>query len=80
MIADQLTGIEESDSHLWKIADDLRANSGLASNRYSMPVMRLLFLCHAANRYYETEAAIETDQATGRIPKRPIGKADYVKR
>ncbi len=34
---------------------------------------------HATNRYYEAEAAIETDQATGKIPKRPLGKADSVK-
>ncbi len=44
-----------------------------------MPVMRLPFLCHTTNRYYEAEAAIETDQATGKMPKRPLGKADSVK-
>jgi hypothetical protein len=40
MIADHLTGINKFESELWKIADDLRANSGLASNEYFMPIMR----------------------------------------
>jgi type I restriction enzyme M protein len=49
MIADHMTGIDEFDSDLWKIADDLRANSGLASNEYFMPIMGLLFLRQATN-------------------------------
>ena len=40
MIADHLTGIEKFEADLWKIADDLRANSGLASNEYFMPINR----------------------------------------
>jgi type I restriction enzyme M protein len=38
MIASHLTGIEKFEADLWKIADDLRANSGLASNEYFMPI------------------------------------------
>jgi type I restriction enzyme M protein len=32
MTADHLKGIEEFEAGLWKIADNLRANSNLASN------------------------------------------------
>ena len=59
MIADHLTGIEQFGADLWKMADDLRANSGLASNEYFMPIMGLLFLRQATNRYYAALAAIE---------------------
>ena len=79
MIADHLTAIKKSDADLWKIADNLRAKSGLASNEHCMPVTGLLFLCHATNRYYEAQAAIETDQATDKMPKRPLVKAAFVK-
>ena len=51
MIADHLIGIEKFEAELWKVADDLRANSNLASNEYFMPVMGLIFLRHATNRF-----------------------------
>ena len=47
MIADTLKGLEEFEAELWKIADNLRANSNLASNEYFMPMMGLLFLREA---------------------------------
>ena len=80
MIADQLTGIEQFDADLWKMADDLRANSGLASNEYFMPIMGLLFLRQATNRYYEALAAIEADKAAGKMPDRPLVEADFRRR
>jgi type I restriction enzyme M protein len=66
MIADHLTGIEKFEGDLWKVADDLRANSGLASNEYFMPILGLIFLRHATNRFYEAKAAIDADRAAGR--------------
>ena len=48
--ADHFIDIEQFEAGLWKIADDLRANSGLASNEYFMPIMGLLFLRQASNR------------------------------
>jgi type I restriction enzyme M protein len=80
MIADHLTGIEKFESELWKVADDLRANSNLASNQYFMPILGLLFLRQASNRYQEAGAAIAADQAAGRMPKRPLSDADFTKR
>ena len=49
--ADHWVDIEHFEAGLWKVTDDLRANSGLASNEYFMPVTGLLFLRHASNRY-----------------------------
>lgn len=80
MIADHLTGIEKFEADLWKLADDLRANSNLASNEYFMPILGLLFLRQASNRYYEAVKAIEADQAAGKMPKRPLTDADFAKR
>jgi HsdM N-terminal domain len=67
MIADHLIGIQKFEADLWKVADDLRANSNLASNEYFMPVMGLIFLRHATNRFYEAKAAIEADKAADRV-------------
>jgi type I restriction enzyme M protein len=80
MIADHLIGIEKFESELWKIADNLRANSNLASNEYFMPVMGLIFLRHATNRFYEAKAAIEADKAAGKMPDRPLVDADFTRR
>jgi type I restriction enzyme M protein len=80
MIADHMTNIEQFNADLWKVADELRANSGLASNEYFMPIMGLLFLRHATNRYYEALAAIEADKAAGKIPNRPLVEADFRRR
>ena len=80
MIADHLTGIEQFEAELWRVADNLRANSNLASNEYFMPILGLIFLRHATNRYYEAMAAIKKDKAAGRMPERPVVNADFTKR
>ena len=80
MIADHLTGIGQFEADLWKIADNLRANSNLASNEYFMPILGLIFLRHATNRYYEAAAAIEEDRAAGKMPERPLVEADFTRR
>ena len=80
MIADHLTGIEKFEADLWRVADNLRANSNLASNEYFMPILGLIFLRHATNRYYAASAAIEEDIAEGRMPDRPVDEADFTSR
>ena len=80
MNADHLTGIEKFEAGLWKVADNLRANSNLASNEYFMPILGLIFLRHATNRYYAASAAIEEDIAEGRMPDRPLVEADFTSR
>lgn len=78
--ADHFKDIEKFEAELWKIADDLRANSGLASNEYFMPIMGLIFLRYATNRFYEAKAAIESDKAAGKIPDRPLVEGDFTRR
>lgn len=80
MVADHLVDIEQFNADLWKVADELRANSGLASNEYFMPIMGLLFLRQATNRYYEALSAIKADQAAGKMPKRKLKEADFQRR
>src|SRR6185312_532620 len=80
MTADHFVNLDQFGADLWKLADDLRANSGLASNEYFMPIMGLLFLRQATNRYYAALATIEADQAAGKMPDRPLVDADFRRR
>ena len=80
MSADHLIGIEKFETHLWKMADQLRANSNLASNEYFLPIMGLIFLRHATTRFHEARAAIEADRKAGRMPNRPLVEADFTRR
>lgn len=79
-VTDHFTGIEKFEADLWKIADKLRAESNLASNEYFMPIMGLIFLRQATNRFYEAQAAIEADMKAGKMPDRPLIEADFARR
>jgi type I restriction enzyme M protein len=50
--------LKELNANLWKSADDLRANSDLKSSEYSTPVMGLIFLKFADNKYRKHEDEI----------------------
>ena len=80
MAADHLIGMERFEADLWKVTDNLQANSNLASNEYFMPILGLIFLRHATNRYYAAKSAIEEDKAAGRMPDRPLVEADFTRR
>ena len=80
MIADHLNDIDKFEADLWKVADNLRANSSLASNEYFMPILGLIFLRHATNRYYAAMAAIEANKAAGKMPNRRLVEADFTLR
>ena len=75
-----MTGIEEFEAGLWKVADNLRANSNLASNEYFMPILGLIFLRHATNRYQAALNEIDKDKATGKMPDRTLRAEDFVSR
>jgi type I restriction enzyme M protein len=45
-----------------------------------MPLLGVVFLRHATNRYYAALRQIEADQAAGLMPKRPLQPADFKKR
>ncbi len=68
------------ESDLWEAADNLRANSKLTSSDYFMPVLGIIFLRHAANRFDAATKQIEDDQASGKMPKRKVQTADYIRR
>lgn len=55
MNKDQLKKLE---ADLWRAADSLRANSDLKASEYSTPVLGLIFLKFADNKYRQHEAAI----------------------
>src|SRR5438270_9605329 len=76
-VADSLARLE---SDLWEAADQLRANSKLTSTEYFMPVLGVIFLRHAANRFEAATRQIEADQAAGRMPRRHLLPADYLRR
>jgi len=80
MTANAFHNIAQIETSLWEAADQLRANSNLTATEYSMPVLGVIFLRHATNRYQSALQAIEADQAAGTMPKRPLGKADFIKR
>lgn len=80
MTADTLKDIEKLEADLWDAADNLRANSKLTAGEYCMPVLGVIFLRHATNRYKDALNEIKADQAAGKMPKRPLTAADFKKR
>ena len=53
--------VQQLENELWEAADQLRANSKLTAAEYSMPVLGLIFLRHADNRFKAYLPAIEAD-------------------
>jgi hypothetical protein len=76
----QLANIEQLETDLWAAADNLRANSKLTSSEYCMPVLGIIFLRHAANRYEDAVKQIAADQVAGKMARRAPIKADFLKR
>lgn len=72
--------IEKLEADLWAAADNLRANSKLTSSDYFIPVLGVIFLRHAANRFEAAHRQIEADQVSGKMPKRKVLPADYIAR
>ena len=72
--------IEKLEADLWEAADNLRANSKLTSSDYFMPVLGVIFLRHAANRFESAHRQIAEDQASGKMPKRKVQPEDYIRR
>ena len=56
MTVEQIKALE---GRLWKAADELRANSKLTATEYSFPVLGIIFLRHANNRFVAAKAEIE---------------------
>ena len=75
-----MENIEALERRLWDAADQLRANSGLGSNEYFMPVMGLIFLRHANNRFLKVKAEIEPKLAKRQGVARALSKDDFAKK
>ncbi len=65
----------EIEKKLWASADELRANSHLKSSEYSVPVLSLIFLRFADQRFGQVERELTATVHVG--SRRTIGKADY---
>jgi type I restriction enzyme M protein len=51
MTANAFHNIAQIQARLWEATDQLRANFQLMASEYSMPVLGVIFLRHATNRY-----------------------------
>ena len=54
------------EKRLWDAADHLRANSGLTSQQYAMPILGLIFLRFAEARFTDLRAKLEAKGASSR--------------
>lgn len=74
----QGTQLKKLEAELWRAADQLRANSKLTASEYSMPVLGLIFLRHAYNRFQKVKIEVEkTLPSHPQRGKRPLTKKDF---
>lgn len=66
------TDLGELQKKLWEAADQLRANSGLKASEYASPVLGLIFLRYADERFAQVGSAVGPG-----TERRPTGPADY---
>ena len=67
-----VTDLGELQSKLWEAADQLRANSGLKASEYAAPVLGLIFLRYADERFARAAKMLGPESA-----RRPTGAEDY---
>ncbi len=66
------TDLGELQSRLWEVADQLRANSGLKASEYASPVLGLIFLRYADDRFAQVAETVGPGSA-----RNPTGPEDY---
>ena len=59
--------LKKLESKLWEAADQLRANSKLTATEYSFPVLGIIFLRHANNRFIKAKKEIKEN-----LPVHPV--------
>lgn len=70
--------LRKLEAELWRAADQLRANSKLTASEYSMPVLGLIFLRHAYNRFQKVKIEVEkTLPSHPQRGRRPLTKKDF---
>jgi type I restriction enzyme M protein len=66
------------EKELWDAADSLRANSKLTAAEYKDPVLGLVMLRFAQNKYEEAKPVVQTKIPTGPRGKRAETREDYL--
>jgi type I restriction enzyme M protein len=68
--------LKQLEKDLWSAADNLRANSDLKASEYSTPVLGLIFLKFAENKYrqYEAEIVAEYQKLKGTRREKPLSE------
>lgn len=77
MTAEQLRELEKD---LWGAADQLRANSKLTATEYTMPVLGLIFLRQASNRFLQVKNEIEPTLPIRKGKRMPLTKEMFQER
>lgn len=73
--------LRKLETELWRAADQLRANSKLTASEYSMPVLGLIFLRHAFNRFRKVKIEAEKDLPVHpQRGRRAVTKEDFLER
>ena len=73
--------LKKLESELWRAADQLRANSKLTASEYTMPVLGLIFLRHAYNRFRKVRVEVERNLPVHpQRGRRPVTKNDFLER
>ncbi|MDQ8039562.1 MAG: class I SAM-dependent DNA methyltransferase [Rickettsiella sp.] len=70
--------IKQLEKELWDSADNLRANSKLTAAEYKDPVLGLILLRYAQNRYEEAKTNLERSIPNGPRGKRELTKDDFL--
>ena len=65
--------LNELQTRLWDAADQLRANSGLRASEYSAPVLGLIFLRYANDKFTAVTQQLDTGSA-----RYTPGPKDYI--
>jgi type I restriction enzyme M protein len=65
---------------LWDAADELRANSKLKASEYSVPVLGLIFLKFADNRFAAVQQELKAKAAKSKRRRKTVSKTDYLAR
>ncbi|MCM1140532.1 MAG: type I restriction-modification system subunit M [Muribaculum sp.] len=72
-MADELKELED---RLWEAADKLRADSGLKSTQYSTPLLGLIFLRFASNKYDKYKDEIEAEYQASQNTRNPKSREE----
>jgi len=70
--------IKQLETELWDSANTLRANSKLTAAEYKDPVLGLILIRYAQNRYEQAKITIEANIPDGPRGKRAVTKEDFL--